>query len=221
MGRTLNKEPEVISLDPTYLSDVLEDIRRVGRATSAEAKAESLTRELQVRIDAVVAKTSQASSALGREVTCLNGPGSGGEVGGSPRVLQLEWADPLMCGGHWVVEMVELAGGVNCFGNKEHGSSRLEWPDVVASQPEVVILMPCGFGLERSLEDMPILAQKEGWDSLPAVQNNRVYVIDASAYTSRLGPRLVTGLEIMAEIIHPELFSGMIPEGAVARWDGD
>ena len=200
LGRSLNKEPDVISLDPIYLSDVLEDIRQVGRATGAEARAESLTRELQVRIDAVVARTSQAAA--------------------SPRVLQLEWADPLMCGGHWVVEMVELAGGTNCFGHKDHGSSRLEWPDVVASQPEVVILMPCGFGLERSLEDMPILAQKEGWDSLPAVRNNQVYVIDASAYTSRLGPRLVTGLEIMAEIIHPELFSGMIPEGAVARWDG-
>jgi iron complex transport system substrate-binding protein len=200
LGRSLNKEPDVISLDPIYLSDVLEDIRQVGRATGAEARAESLTRELQVRIDAVVARTSQAAA--------------------SPRVLQLEWADPLMCGGHWVVEMVELAGGTNCFGHKDHGSSRLEWPDVVASQPEVVILMPCGFGLERSLEDMPILAEKEGWDTLPAVRDNRVFVIDAAAYTSRLGPRLVTGLEIMAEIIHPELFSGMIPEGAVARWDG-
>jgi iron complex transport system substrate-binding protein len=200
LGRSLNKEPEVISLDPTYLSDVLEDIRRVGRATGANAAAESLTRELQERIDNVVARTSRAVS--------------------SPRVLQLEWADPLMCGGHWVVEMVELAGGTNCFGHKDHGSSRLEWPDVVASQPEVVILMPCGFGLERSLEDMPILAEKEGWDTLPAVRDNRVFVIDAAAYTSRLGPRLVTGLEIMAEIIHPELFSGMIPEGAVARWDG-
>jgi iron complex transport system substrate-binding protein len=201
LGRSLNKEPEVISLDPTYLSDVLEDIRRVGRATGANAAAESLTRELQERIDNVVARTSRAVS--------------------SPRVLQLEWADPLMCGGHWVVEMVELAGGTNCFGHKDHGSSRLEWPDVVASQPEVVILMPCGFGLERSLEDMPILAEKEGWDTLPAVRDNRVFVIDAAAYTSRLGPRLITGLEIMAEIIHPELFSGMIPEGAVARWDGD
>ena len=200
MGRSLNKEPEVISLDPTYLSDVLEDIRRVGRATGANAAAESLTRELQERIDNVVARTSRAVS--------------------SPRVLQLEWADPLMCGGHWVVEMVELAGGTNCFGHKDHGSSRLEWPDVVASQPEVVILMPCGFGLERSLEDMPILAEKEGWDTLPAVRDNRVFVIDAAAYTSRLGPRLITGLEIMAEIIHPELFSGMIPEGAVARWGG-
>jgi iron complex transport system substrate-binding protein len=200
LGRSLNKEPEVISLDPTYLSDVLEDIRRVGRATGANAAAESLTRELQERIDNVVARTSRAVS--------------------SPRVLQLEWADPLMCGGHWVVEMVELAGGTNCFGHKDHGSSRLEWPDVVASQPEVVILMPCGFGLERSLEDMPLLAEKEGWDTLPAVRDNRVFVIDAAAYTSRLGPRLITGLEIMAEIIHPELFSGMIPEGAVARWGG-
>ena len=77
--------------------------------------------------------------------------------------------------------------------------------------------MPCGFDLQRAVEDVPLLVNLEGWDSLPAVRNDRVYVIDAAAYTSRLGPRLVTGLEIMAEIIHPDLFSGMIPEGGVLR----
>ena len=194
------KQPEVISLDPQYLGDILEDIRRVGRATGAEETAETITSRLQERIDAVAERASQASS--------------------KPRVLHLEWVDPLMCGGHWVPEMVELAGGVNCFGDKDTGSFRMEWSDVVASQPDVIVFMPCGFEVKRGLEDVPIVAALEGWDSLPAVENNRVYVVDASAYTSRSGPRLITGLEILAEMMHPELFSGSIPEAGAARLYG-
>ena len=194
------KQPEVISLDPQYLGDILEDIRRVGRATGAEETSETITSRLQERIDAVAERASQASS--------------------KPRVLHLEWVDPLMCGGHWVPEMVELAGGVNCFGDKDTGSFRMEWSDVVASQPDVIVFMPCGFEVKRGLEDVPIVAALEGWDSLPAVENNRVYVVDASAYTSRSGPRLITGLEIMAEMMHPELFSGSIPEAGAARLYG-
>ncbi len=196
----LAKQPEVISLDPQYLGDILEDIRRVGRATGTEEMAETITSRLQERIDAVAERASQASS--------------------KPRVLHLEWVDPLMCGGHWVPEMVELAGGVNCFGDKDTGSFRMEWSDVVASQPDVIVFMPCGFEVKRGLEDVPIVAALEGWDSLPAVENNRVYVVDASAYTSRSGPRLITGLEIMAEMMHPELFSGSIPEAGAARLYG-
>ena len=194
---TLNKTPEVISLDPELLGDVLEDIRRVGRATGTDEAAESLTSQLQARIDAVTKKAAQATRR--------------------PSVLQMEWADPLMCGGHWVVEMVERAGGESCFGSKETGSSRLEWTQVVASQPEIVMLMPCGYNLKRAIEDMPLLTKLEGWDSLPAVRNDNVFIVDADAYTSRLGPRLVNGLEIMAEIIHPELFSGLIPHGGAVR----
>ena len=197
----LAKEPEVLSLDPQYLSDVLEDIRRVGRATGAEEKAESIVSRMQGRIDAVSEAAATASN--------------------HPRVLHLEWVEPLMCGGHWVPEMVELAGGVNCFGDKEKGSFQLEWADVVESQPEIVILMPCGFDVKRALQDVPLLSQKEGWADTPAVRNNRVYVIDAGAYTSRSGPRLVDGLEIMAEMIHPELFSGMVPEAGGLRLYGD
>ena len=180
---------------------MLEDIRRIGRATGAEEAAESLTRKMQARIDAVVEKAGQALD--------------------KPRVLHLEWVDPLMCGGHWVPEMVELAGGANCFGDKETGSFPLEWASIMESQPEVIILMPCGFDVKRGLQDLPLLTQKEDWKSLPAVQNNRVYVIDAGAYTSRSGPRLVEGLEILAEMIHPELFSGMIPESGALRHYGD
>ena len=191
----LNKSTEVLSLTPDHLSDVLEDIRRVGRATGVEQRADSLTAELQGCIDAVASRVNAATH--------------------QPRVLQLEWADPLLCGGHWVVEMVELAGGVTCFGSKDASSSRLIWDDVINSQPEIVLFMPCGFGLERALEDVPLLTSLPGWNALPAVRNGQVYVLDAGAYTSRLGPRLITGLEIMAEIIHPEIFSGMTPSGSV------
>ena len=193
----MDKEPTVLSLDPQYLGDVLEDVRRVGRATGAESVAEQVTARMQDRIDAVTQRAELANS--------------------HPKVLHLEWTDPLMCGGHWVPEMVELAGGTNCFGDKEIGSFPLEWDAVVESQPEVIVVMPCGFEVPRAMEDIPLLTEKEGWDSLPAVQNDRVYVIDASNYTSRSGPRLVTGLEILAEMIHPELFSGMIPEAGARR----
>jgi len=187
----------VISLDPELLGDVLEDIRRVGRATDRLEAAESLTGRLQVRIDAVTERAAQVERR--------------------PKVLQLEWVDPLLCGGHWVVEMVERAGGDSCFGSKETGSSRLDWDQVIASEPEIIMLMPCGFNLDRAIKDVPLLLNLEGWDSLPAVRNDRVFIIDADAYTSRLGPRLVTGLEIMAEIIHPEVFSGLIPDGGAVR----
>jgi iron complex transport system substrate-binding protein len=179
------------------LGDVLEDIHRVACATGTEAVAAPLVASLQARVDAVAATAARAAA--------------------QPRVLHLEWVEPLMCGGHWIPEMVELAGGTNCFGRKDAGSFRLEWSEVIASQPEVIIVMPCGFNVERACQDVPVLAKQEGWATLPAVQQGRVYVIDAGAYTSRSGPRLVQGLEILAEMIHPELFSGLISEGAGVR----
>ena len=189
----------MLSLDPQYLGDVLNDVRRVGQATGTETVAESVTDRMQSRIDAVTERAALADR--------------------QPRVLHLEWTDPLMCGGHWVPEMVELAGGINCFGDKESGSFPLEWDAVVESQPDVIILMPCGFEVPRALQDVPILTAKDGWNDLPAVRSGQVFAIDASNYTSRSGPRLVTGLEILAEMLHPELFAGLglIPELGARR----
>ena len=195
LSKKLPTEPQVISLDPTYIGDVLDDIRKVGVATDKSDLADNLADSLETRINTV------------REIALKSS--------NRPRVLQLEWTEPLLSGGHWVVEMVELAGGISVFGDKTQSSMRLDWDEIVASQPEVILLMPCGFDLDRAQEDIPTLTSLRGWDSLPAVQQGRAYVLDASAYTSRLGPRLITGLEIMAELIHPELFSGMIPEGSV------
>ena len=196
LSKKLPTEPQVISLDPTYIGDVLDDIRKVGIATDKSDLAGNLADSLETRINTV------------REIALKSSD--------RPRVLQLEWTEPLLSGGHWVVEMVELAGGISAFGDKTQSSMRLDWDEIVASQPEVILLMPCGFDLDRAREDIPTLTSLRGWDSLPAVQQGRAYVLDASAYTSRLGPRLITGLEIMAQLIHPELFSGMLPEGSVA-----
>ena len=198
---SLAKEPQVISLDPQFVGDVLEDIRTVGRATGTLDKAEAIAAKMQSRIDAVAARAQAAATR--------------------PKVLSLEWIEPLIYAGHWIPEMVEMAGGENCFGSKDAGSGPLEWSDLVASQPEIIVFMPCGFDVKRALQDVPLLAANEAWASLPAVRNQRVYVIDASAYTSRSGPRLVTGLEIMAEMMHPDLFSGLVPEGGGLRIYGN
>lgn len=197
---SLNKQPEVISLDPQLLGDIIENIRMLGRATGTESNAEKIAADMEARIEAVTARAADADT--------------------KPSVLHVEWADPLMCGGHWVPEMVDLAGGSNTFGDKDTGTFKLEWEEVVERQPDIIVMMPCGFDVKRGLEDVPILAGREGWKDLPAVRNDRVYVVDASAYTSRSGPRLVTGLEIMAEMIHPELFSGKIPEQGALRLFG-
>jgi iron complex transport system substrate-binding protein len=196
----LPKQPQVISLDPQYLGDVLEDIRRVSEATNTRSRGDEVVAALQARIEKVVKRAAQTTER--------------------PKVLHLEWSEPLMCGGHWVPEMVEMAGGINCFGDKETGSYRLDWDDVVASQPDVVVLMLCGYTVKRGLQDLPLLQAKPGWEDLPAVKHQRVFVMDGSAYTSRSGPRLVTGLEILAEILHPEEFSGLIPPEGAARLYG-
>ena len=197
---SLAKQPEVLSLDPQLLGDVINNIRTVGRATGAEERADVIAEGMEARVQAVAERAADADT--------------------HPSVLHVEWADPLMCGGHWVPEMVEIAGGSNTFGDKDTGTFKLEWDEVVERQPEVIVMMPCGFDVKRGLEDVPILSQREGWKDLPAVRNDRVYVVDSSAYTSRSGPRLVTGLEIMAEMIHPELFSGNIPEAGALRLFG-
>jgi iron complex transport system substrate-binding protein len=196
----LAKTPQILSLDPQCIGDVLTDIQRVAAATGTGARGEEIVAGLQSRIAAVAERAAQATTR--------------------PRVLHLEWAEPVMCGGHWVPEMIDMAGGINCFGDKHTGSFRLDWDAVVESQPEIIILMLCGYTVQRSLEDVPLLAAKPGWDDLPAVRHNQIFVMDAGAYTSRSGPRLVQGLEIIAEILHPELFSGCIPPDGAARIEG-
>ncbi len=193
----LGRRAKLLSLSPTLLGDVLEDIRRVGEATGRSAQAEALVEYLQSRIDQVAEKTATSVTR--------------------PATFCLEWADPVYVAGHWVPEMVEMAGGIDGLGGKGKPSVQIEWDRVVRYGPEVIVLMPCGFGVERAVREMPLLTRLPGWSDLPAVQRGQVYAVNATAYFSRSGPRLVDGLELLAKILHPELFPGAVPGEAARR----
>jgi iron complex transport system substrate-binding protein len=133
-----------------------------------------------------------------------------------PRVACLEWFDPPFGPGHWLPELVEIAGGKVGLGRPGEPSKRIQWGDVLAFAPEVIVLTPCGFDLARAVSEAEaILPHRPGWSALPAVRAGRVYAVDGNSYLSRPGPRIVDSLELLAGLIHPDLFVGLGPrEGA-------
>lgn len=186
----------VVSLTPSTLDDVLEDVRTVGRAAGREAEAERLAGGLRRRLQGVRSAVAGAPR---------------------PRVLCLEWLDPPIPAGHWVPQMVELAGGQSWPLAAGEPSRKVPWEELAAYQPEVVILMPCGFDARRAEEESAALAAYEGWLDLPAVRRGQVFATDANAYFSRPGPRLVDGVEMLAHILHPDRWSQPPPPGSVLK----
>jgi iron complex transport system substrate-binding protein len=197
--RSLRNEPTIIALAPTCLSDVLADITRIGEATASPKRAEVVVKALRKRIERVGEQTAKSTSR--------------------PRVVCLEWLDPIYYAGHWVPEMVEIAGGQNGFGEKGQPSARCEWRAVSEFSPEIILLMPCGFEPKRTQSEYHLLPKLEGWNELPAVKSGRVFAVNGHAYFSRPGPRLVDGLELLAQLIHPELFSAPVSPEAARRLD--
>ena len=172
--------PMIVSLNPHSLSDILEDIRRIGDATQRATAAATLAQTLRERIDKVALT----------------------EPDYRPRVVCLEWFEPLYVAGHWVPEMIALAGGFDVLGRKGEPSHRVEWQTIIAANPDVILLMPCGFDVRRTVKESTPLRSLEGWNDLPAVKNGKVYAFNGNAYFTRPGPRLVNGLEILARILH-------------------
>jgi iron complex transport system substrate-binding protein len=123
-----------------------------------------------------------------------------------PTVACIEWIDPLMAAGNWVPELVALAGGINLFGEPGKHSPWMTWDDLVRRDPDVIVVMPCGFDLERTKDELPALTTRPGWSELKAVRTGRVWAADGNAYFNRPGPRLVEALEMLAEAVHPEVF---------------
>ncbi len=187
----LPSPPEVVSLDPTTFGEVLGDIPRLALGAGAEYQGAALVEEAGRRIDAVVHAVEGA---------------------GRPRVAALEWLDPVFIGGHWVPQMIELAGGEDVLGFAGERSRTAEWPEVEAARPEVIVSMPCGYATERAAEEA--LGARE----LLAGIGARVAAVDASAYFSRPGPRLVDGVELMAHLLHPQRV-GAPPPGRFAWLD--
>lgn len=176
--------PRVINLEPQTLSQIFDAIRQVAKAAGIDRDAEAVIGGLTARVEAVVVR------------------GTGLQY--RPRVALLEWLDPPFSCGHWSPELVRLAGGVEGLGREGRPSRTLCWDEVMAWRPEVVFIACCGFGVERTMDDVPPLQSVPGWQDLPAVRSGRVYVTDGSHYFSRPGPRLVDSLEILAHALHPE-----------------
>lgn len=126
-----------------------------------------------------------------------------------------------MAGGHWIPEMIRLAGGTDGLGRDGQPSTAIDWEQVVAFAPQILVIMPCGYQISRSLGEIDRLTSKHGFYDLPAVQSGQVYIVDSPAFFSRPGPRIVSGLEILAQMIHPELFSGLFSTGSSLKlaWD--
>ncbi|MDR7421545.1 MAG: cobalamin-binding protein [Armatimonadota bacterium] len=179
-ARVLEGRTRLVSLEPLGLDDILDTIALVGDLTGAARTARALVSDLRARIEAVRRLPPPEPR---------------------PRVLCVEWLDPLFVAGHWVPEMVAIAGGEDGLGRPRASSVTVPWEAVVAYAPELIVLMPCGFDLERTRAEAPLLARRPGWDALPAVRAGRVYATDGSAYFNRPGPRVVGGLEILAALV--------------------
>jgi iron complex transport system substrate-binding protein len=194
MLKLLERTPQILWMSPHSLGEILENIRELGQATDRLSAAETFIRGCRERLEKVAARTKQISSR--------------------PRVFCMEWADPVYCAGHWVKEMVDIAGGTDELARKETDSVRIPWADVLKWSPEIVVFSPCGFNLEKALEQVSHLERQPGWADLPAVRNGRVYAVDANSYFARPGPRVVEGTELLAHLIHPELFDWNGPADA-------
>lgn len=195
--RLVGHDVRVVALEPNSLGDVWADIHRVADACGVPERGAELTDRLRRRV-----------LEIGVHAARLEKPG----------VACIEWMDPLMTAGNWMPELIELAGGMPLFGEAGKHSPWLEWSQLLEKQPDVLLVSPCGFTIARTIEELPVLADRPEWRELPAVRNERVYIADVNAYFHRPGPRLVESLEILAEILHPERFSfGHAGEGWIAR----
>lgn len=187
---------DVLSLHPQTLAGVWDDIREIGKATRRSAEADRLATQLSQRVARIEALVSSAST--------------------KPRVACLEWLDPIHVGGHWVPEMVACAGGMDVLGEPGKPSFRVSAEQVIEAQPEVILVMQCGYGVARNQAEYSRAQFPNGWNDMPAVREGRVCAVDANSYFSRSGPRLADGVAILARLFHPEYAVPEIPREGFA-----
>jgi iron complex transport system substrate-binding protein len=192
----LQGKPEVLILDPQSLGDILDTIIELGKKVEKLGEAQAFVHDLRARI-----KIIQHRQKIVR-----------------PQVLCIEWLDPLFTAGHWVPQMVELAGGINGISATGDRSRRMELDEIVKFDPDIIVLMPCGFDVTRTMQEYEKLTDKEKWRSLKAVKQGQVYAVHANEYFSKPGPRTVIGLEILAKIINPDTFKDLqIPKNSIQK----
>ena len=182
----LDKQANIISLQPNSLDDILNDIIMVASALGVSQKGSELVEELQERIDIIRHKLKF--------------------IDNKPTVACIEWLEPLMVSGNWIPELVSIAGGVSILAHAGKHSPYIQWTDIQQNDPDIIIVMPCGFSIERTMKEIDILLQLPGFNELKALKNNRLYIADGNQYFNRPGPRIVDSVEILAEIINPKQF---------------
>ena len=187
----LGYNPEVVILDPNNISDILDNISEIAQKVEKIKEGKDLVRKLEDKINRV------------KKITEVK------NVEKLPRALCLEWLDPFFTAGHWVPEMVEIAGGINGLSKSKEQSRRASIEEIEKFDPDKIILMPCGFNIDRTINEYKnttILNKNQEWNDLRAIKNNELYVVDAGSYFSKPGPRTITGIEILAKIISPNEF---------------
>ena len=192
--RSLSPRPDVLAMTPRTLGDILENMRELGRATGREAVAQELIESYRERL-------ARIRTTLPRNLP-------------HKRVFFMEWADPIYSGGHWVPEMVELAGGIDALARSGQNSVRVAWEDVLRWAPELLVVAPCGCDVSGALEQLPTLTALPGWSSLPAARHGQVICVDANSFFARPGPRVIEGVELLAHLINPVLFGWPGPKDA-------
>ena len=178
---SLPSEPRLVTLNPTSMEDMLLDVVRIAQAVGAADRGQALLQSLRARLDHV----STTKRAI------------------RPRVVCLEWLDPLYIAGHWVPEMVALAGGTDILGRKDQPSRETTWKEVANANPDVILIMPCGYSVQRTVNELGRLENSRTPWSAQLARWPETYVLDANAYFSRPGPRLVDGIELLASLFHP------------------
>ena len=197
----LGNSTALVSLAPNHLNDVWQDVQTVADALGMPDRGRDVVRQVHARIKAI-------SDVTGKQTLY-------------PTVGCLEWLDPFMASANWMPELVGLAGGRNLFGSAGEQAPWIDWDMVREHDPDVLLLLPCGFPIERTLQEMALLTGRPGWATLTAVRMNRVFVTDGNQYFNRPGPRLVDSLEILAEILHPSLFLFGHEGIGWVRWGAD
>ena len=193
LAETLSGPPQVVNLEPSSLSDIFGDIQRVAKVCDVSDRANEVITQLSDRIEAVRSRANR--------------------IAHRPRCFLMEWVDPPFCSGHWGPELVEIAGGYDPLGRKQQPSVQIEWQQVLDARPEFIVLALCGYGINRVRSDYEILRRFPDFDSLPAARQGQIYLVDASAYFARPGPRIVDSAEILAGILHPEEFPEFVSRG--------
>jgi iron complex transport system substrate-binding protein len=193
LAETLPGPPAVVNLEPSSLSDIFDDIWRVAEACDVREHAGKLTASLSKRVEIVRDRAARIANRA--------------------RCFLMEWVDPPFCSGHWGPELVEIAGGYDPLGRKHQPSAQIDWQEVLDARPEIIVLALCGYDVDRTRRDYELLRRFPDFDSLPAAHHGEIYIVDASAYFARPGPRIVDSLEILAGIFHPVEFAEFASPG--------